>query len=352
MTQHTPTAAGEPGRSQVEPLVVARGVKKYFPITRGLFRQQVGVVKAVDSVDIDIRPGETFALVGESGSGKTTLGKVLARLYEPTGGTILFDGQDITRLHEGELRRLRRQIQVVFQDPTSSLNPRRRVKEILEDPLVIHGFGDARQRAQRVQELLDLVELPREFLYRYPSHLSGGQKQRVGIARALALEPKFIVLDEPTSALDVSVQAKIVALLKRLQTQLGLTYLFITHDLSLVRNMADHVGVMYLGRLVEQGPARRIFERPEHPYTNALLSCIPTVDEEELALIPEKIPLTGETPSPARVPAGCPFHPRCPKVMDVCRHIPPSFVALDGNLRVSCHLHSEGDPGRGVPAAS
>ena len=189
-----------------------------------------------------------------------------------------------------------------------------------------------------VRELLGLVELPAEFMYRYPSHLSGGQKQRVGIARALALEPQFIILDEPTSALDVSVQAKIVALLKRLQAQLGLTYLFITHDLSLVRNVADQVGVMYLGRLVEQGPVERIFRHPEHPYTRALLSCIPTVYDEELSLIPEKVPLTGEIPSPAQAPSGCPFHPRCPQAMDVCRHAMPDPVTLDGGVLVRCHL--------------
>jgi len=343
---HLPVGATGPGASgmranelhTVEPLVVARGVRKYFPITRGLLQRQVGVVKAVESVDLEIPRGQTFALVGESGSGKTTLGRVLARLLEPTAGQIRIGGVDITRLDEGELRALRRQVQMVFQDPTSSLNPRRRVKDILEDPLIIHGYGDARARQRRVRELLDLVELPAEFMYRYPSHLSGGQKQRVGIARALALEPQFIILDEPTSALDVSVQAKIVALLKRLQAQLGLTYLFITHDLSLVRNVADQVGVMYLGRLVEQGPVERIFRHPEHPYTRALLSCIPTVYDEELSLIPEKVPLTGEIPSPAQAPSGCPFHPRCPQAMDVCRHAMPDPVTLDGGVLVRCHL--------------
>lgn len=337
-----PTAQGASGGTRIDNegdvLVMARGVRKYFPIMRGLMRRPVGVVKAVESVDLFIRRGETFALVGESGSGKTTLGKVLARLYEPTAGQITIDGVDITLLGERDLRQLRRQVQMVFQDPTSSLNPRRRVRDILADPLIIHGYGNARQRLQRVRELLDLVELPDEFMYRHPSHLSGGQKQRVGIARALALEPKFIILDEPTSALDVSVQAKIIALLKRLQAQMELTYLFITHDLSLVRNVADQVGVMYLGRVVEQGPVERIFRRPEHPYTRALLSCIPTVDDRELSLIPEKVPLTGEIPSPAQAPSGCPFHPRCPAVMDVCRQAMPEPVTLDGGVQVRCHL--------------
>lgn len=354
MTQKSSTAASPGANEKVsaEPLVVVRGVRKYYPITRGLLQRQVGVVKAVESVDLEIHRGQTFALVGESGSGKTTLGKVLARLIEPTAGQIRIGGVDVTRLSERELRPLRRQVQMVFQDPTSSLNPRRRVQDILEDPLIIHGYGDARARQRRVRELLELVELPADFMYRYPSHLSGGQKQRVGIARALALEPQFIILDEPTSALDVSVQAKIVALLKRLQSQLGLTYLFITHDLSLVRNVADQVGVMYLGRLVEQGPVERIFRRPEHPYTRALLSCIPTVYDEELSLIPEKVPLTGEIPSPAQAPSGCPFHPRCPQAMDVCRQIMPDPVSLEDGVVVRCHLFGKETSGHESRTAS
>ncbi len=321
-------------------LLAARGLTKHFPIYRGIVLQrQVGAVRAVDQVDLTIMPGETLALVGESGSGKTTIGKLLIRVLRPTAGEIWFGGQDIAHLNDAALRPVRRRMQMVYQDPTSSLNPRRRVKDIIEDPLVIHKIGDAAQRASRVEELLHLVELPVEFAYRYPNALSGGQKQRVGIARALALNPAFIVLDEPTSALDVSVQAKIIALLKRLQAELGLTYLFITHDLRVVRNLATRVGVMYLGRIVEQAPTETLYANPAHPYTRALLSAIPALDEEELAAIPQKVPLQGEIPSAAHVPPGCAFHPRCPARFAPCdRVVPRESVVAEGHL-VRCHLY-------------
>lgn len=324
-----------------EALIAARGIKKYFPITKGVFRRAVGEVRAVDDVDLDIAPGETFALVGESGSGKTTLGKVLTRVWAPTAGEILFLGRDIAGLGEDALKPFRRQMQVVHQDPTSSLNPKKRIKDIIEDPLIIHGAGDARFRQRRVRELLDLVELPPDFLYRYPNAVSGGQKQRVGIARALALNPKLVVLDEPTSALDVSVQAKIIALLRRLQRELNLTYLFITHDLSLVRNLATRVGVMYLGRLVEIGPTERLFSEPRHPYTRSLLSAIPVVSDEELAMIPEKVHPKGEIPSPANAPSGCTFHPRCYQRLDVCDRVRPDLLELGVGQGVRCHLYYE-----------
>lgn len=318
------------------------GVKMHFPITAGLFRNQVGVVKAVDDIDIELNEKETFALVGESGSGKTTLAKAIFRLYRPTAGHIWFEGTDISTLDEQRLKPIRRQIQMVYQDPTSSLNPRKRLKEIIEEPLIIHGFRERNQRLRRVRELLDMVELPPEFLWRYPHNLSGGQRQRVGIARALALQPKLLILDEPTSALDVSVQAKIIGLLKKLQRELGLTYLFITHDLLLVRNFADRVGVMYLGHLVEVAPAAELYTYPRHPYTRALLSTIPTVHPSDKDMLPERTPLKGEIPSPAHQPSGCPFHPRCPRAMPQCVTKMPRIDEITPGVQVRCYLYGEG----------
>jgi len=328
-------------------LLEGHGLVKYFPVTAGLLRRKVGDVKAVDGVNLALEEGQTLALVGETGSGKTTLGRLLMRLLQPTSGRIAFAGRDITNLGEGELRPVRRQIQMVFQNPASSLNPRKRAKEIIEEPLVVHAVGTPVQRLRRVRELLERVELPpNDFLFRYPHALSGGQRQRVAIARALALQPKLIVLDEPTSALDVSVQAKIIALLRRLQREMNLTYLFISHDLSLVRNVADTVAVMYLGKIVELAPGKTLFRRPSHPYTRALLSAIPTVSDEEAALIPEKIVLHGEIPSPARVPPGCAFHTRCYARVDGCDRIVPELIPLgDGHL-VRCILY---DPAFGAP---
>lgn len=328
-------------------LLEAHGLVRYFPVTAGLLRRKVGDVKAVDGVNLALEEGRTLALVGETGSGKTTVGRLLARLLQPTSGRIVFAGRDITDLGERELRPVRRQMQMVFQNPASSLNPRKRAKEIIEEPLVVHAVGTPVQRLRRVGELLERVELPpKDFLFRYPHALSGGQRQRVAIARALALHPKLIVLDEPTSALDVSVQAKIVALLRRLQRELKLTYLFISHDLSLVRNVADSIAVMYLGKIVELAPAETLFRRPSHPYTRALLSAIPTVSDEEAALIPEKIVLRGEIPSPARVPTGCAFHPRCYARVDGCDRIVPELIPVgDGHL-VRCILY---DPALGAP---
>jgi peptide/nickel transport system ATP-binding protein len=328
-------------------LLEAHALVKYFPVTSGWLRRKVGDVKAVDGVSLTLGKGSTLALVGETGSGKTTLGRLLMRLLTVTSGQIVFEGRDITDLDEQALRSVRRQMQMVFQNPASSLNPRRRVKEIIEEPLVIHGIGTPVARLRQVRELLERVELPpHDFLFRYPHALSGGQRQRVAIARALALHPKLIVLDEPTSALDVSVQAKIIALLRRLQRELQLTFVFISHDLSLVRNVAESIAVMYLGKIVEAAPTESLFTSPSHPYTRALLSAIPTISDEEAALIPEKIVLRGEIPSPSRVPSGCAFHPRCYARIDGCDRITPELIALGGRHAARCILY---DPALGAP---
>ncbi|WP_255171176.1 ABC transporter ATP-binding protein [Natrononativus amylolyticus] len=316
---------------------------KYYPITGGLFRTKVGEVKAVDGVSFDVRRGETYAIVGESGCGKTSLGKTVARLLEPTSGTIEFRGQDIAAFDDRQLKSIRREIQVVYQDPTSSLNPRKRIKDIVAEPLVVHGVGTKADRRDRVAELLARVDLPQEFAYRYPNELSGGQKQRVAIARALTLEPSLLILDEPTSALDVSVQAKVVALLEELQAELDLAYLLITHDLSLTKNIADRIGVMYLGRFMEQADADELFARPRNPYTEQLLSAIPIVDESEAVYKPEKIEIQGETPDPSDPPSGCSFHPRCHRVFDDCSSVAPSLVRVGEDHTSRCLLHELAD---------
>ncbi len=317
-----------------------KSIKKYFPINKGLLKRKIGDVKAVDDISLNIPKGKTIAIVGESGSGKTTLLKTIMRFYEPTSGEIWFDGINIANLEEKDLKALRLDMQMVFQDPSTSLNPRKRIIDILEEPLIVHKKGNKSERLAQMEKLIELVELPKEFLYRYPHSLSGGQKQRIGIARALALNPKFICLDEPTSALDVSVQAKIIDLLKKLQKELGLTYLFITHDLSLVRNFADYVGVMYLGTLVEYGEVRSVFEQPLNPYTQSLLSSIPVVSDAEQNMLPIKIPLKGEIPSPINVPIGCKFHTRCPYKQEICLTAPPVSPSLNGGY-VLCHNYKE-----------
>ncbi len=306
--------------SATQPLLALRGMVKHYPVHGGVLNRQIGAVQAVRGVDLEVRAGETLGLVGESGCGKTTLGRVVLRLEEPTSGEIIFDGRDMLRIPPAEMALLRREMQVVFQDPYSSLNPRRTVGDILTQPFIIHRIGNAKERQRRVAELLTLVGLRPEHAARYPHEFSGGQRQRIGIARALALRPRFIVCDEAVSALDVSVQAQVLNLLMDLQDQFGLTYLFISHDLSVVEHVSDRVAVMYLGLIVEVADTATLYERPLHPYTEALLSASPPPDPKARRA---RIILQGDVPSPLHPPAGCPFQTRCPYVADNCRDGPP-----------------------------
>ncbi|RLC65012.1 MAG: peptide ABC transporter substrate-binding protein [Chloroflexi bacterium] len=319
-------------------LVQVRGLKKYFPITRGVvFSRHVGDIKAVDDVSFDIYQGETLGLVGESGCGKTTAGRTIIQLYRPTAGEVYYDGQDLTRMRGNDLRHMRRRMQIIFQDPYASLNPRLTVGSIVGEPLEIHRVARGKELRERVEELLQLVGLNPYFINRYPHEFSGGQRQRIGVARALALEPDFIVCDEPISALDVSIQAQIVNLLEELQEKLGLTYLFIAHDLSMVRHISDRVAVMYLGKIVELSNSDELYENPLHPYTKALLSAVPIPDpvvEEKR----QRIILEGDVPSPANPPPGCNFNTRCPVVMDVCSEEEPKFVEIEPGHFCACHL--------------
>jgi peptide/nickel transport system ATP-binding protein len=320
-----------------QPLMQARGLQVHFPIRRGVLRRTVGHVKAVDGVDMALHAGRTLALVGESGCGKTTVGKALLQLLRPTGGSVEFDGIELTGLRGEPLRRLRRAFQIIFQDPASSMNPRMLVGDIVAEGMRAQGIGgDRNAQRERVAALLDQVGLPESATQRYPHEFSGGQRQRIAIARALAVEPRLIVCDEPTSALDVSVQAQVLNLLKALQAELGLAYLFITHNIAVVAYLADEVAVMYLGRIVEQGPVGRILEAPAHPYTEALLASVPVPDPTHQR---EVLRLEGDMPSPAHPPAGCHFHERCPRALPRCREAYPPSVQLDELHRVACWLH-------------
>ena len=314
-----------------EPILSARGIKKYYPIKAGVVRRTVGHIKAVDGVDIDLYPGQTLGIVGESGCGKSTLGRVLMRLEDPTEGEIFYQGQDITKLKGAELRELRRDIQIVFQDPYTSLNPRKTVGDIVGEPFEIHPDVVPRsKRRERVQELLEQVGLNPEHINRYPHQFSGGQRQRIGIARGIALNPKVLICDEPVSALDVSVQAQVMNLLEKLQKDLGLSYLFIAHDLAVVRYISDRIGVMYLGKVVEIGNDEQIYEHPTHPYTQALLSAVPMPDPT-LRGKREQIVLSGDVPSPANPPTGCRFHTRCWKATEQCKvEVPELTDKADG----------------------
>ncbi len=300
-------------------------------------------MRAVDGVSFAIRERECLGLVGESGSGKSTVGRAILRLIQPTGGDIRFDGRSILRLSDSELRPLRRQMQMIFQDPQSSLNPRKTILRSVAEPLIVHEALSGRALRSRVQELLETVGLQRQHLYRFPHELSGGQRQRVGLARALALQPKLLVLDEPTSALDVSVQAQMLKLLERLREEFGLTFLFISHNLAVIRHICDRVAVMYLGRIVETAPVEALFTAPRHPYTEALLSAVPTLEMEGAR---QEIVLEGDVPSPLQVPPGCRFHPRCPKrIGEVCAREDPRWLRAGADHEVACHLYTKAPVG-------
>jgi len=322
------------------PLVEARALVKHYDSRRGLWGRLTGnpgtLVQAANGVDLAIRRGETLGLIGESGCGKSTLGRVLLRLHEPTSGKVFFDGVEVTALDDQAMKAMRRRMQIIFQDPYASLNPRKTVRQIVGQPLKVHGLARRAEVADRVAAMLENVGLKTHHMSRYPHQFSGGQRQRIGIARALILNPAFIVCDEPVSALDVSIQAQIIALLDDLKRELGLTYLFISHDISVIGYVSDRVAVMYLGEVVEEGPTRAVLAAPRHPYTQALLSAVPRV--ERAAPGHQRIRLTGDLPSPIDPPAGCKFHTRCPYAMEVCRSQPPQRRQVGSDHVAACHL--------------
>jgi oligopeptide transport system ATP-binding protein len=326
-----------------ELLLRAEHVKKYFPIRSGvLLQREVARVHAVDDVSIDLRAGETLGLVGESGCGKSTLARCIARLFPLTGGSVIFEGRDISRMSRRQLRPVRRELQLVFQDPYASLNPRKRVGAIISNPLRIHKRGNRKQIKQRVAELLELVGLSPEHINRYPHEFSGGQRQRIGVARALALRPRLIIADEPVSALDVSIRAQVINLLDDLQDDFHLTYIFIAHDLGVVRHVSDRIAVMYLGKIVEVSPAEELYKRPIHPYTEALLSAVP-IPDPDLATERKQIVLEGDVPSPIAPPSGCRFHPRCRYATDICTQEEPPLVERGtGSHLAACHHPLDG----------
>ena len=323
------------------PLVEVRNLRKYFPITRGLiFQRRIGDVKAVDDISFDVRQGETLGLVGETGCGKSTTARLLVRLLDPTSGEILIDGEDVAQRKGAGLKALHREVQMIFQDPYSSLNPRKTVGSVIAEPFVIHGlYKGSGERKKQVQELMDRVGLNPEHYNRYPHEFSGGQRQRIGVARAIALEPKLLIADEPVSALDVSIQAQVLNLLRRLQREMGLTLVFISHDLSVVRHMCDRVAVMYLGKIVELASSEALYSFPRHPYTGALLSAVPVPDPTGGKR--ERTLLAGDVPSPANPPSGCRFHTRCPKAQDLCRTDDPPLELKDPSrpeTDAACHF--------------
>ena len=323
-----------------ETLLKVDGLKKHFPIYKGVFRRQVGAVHAVDGVSFEINKGETLGLVGESGCGKSTTGRTILRLYKPTAGKVFYNGEDLMNLSENEMRRMRRKVQFIFQDPYASLNPRKTVTDIVGEPLIVHKLATKQEAKARVQELLGLVGLNPSFADRYPHEFSGGQRQRIGIARALSLQPELVICDEPISALDVSIQAQVINLLEDLQEEFGLTYLFIAHDLSMVRHISDRVAVMYLGVIMELAERDELYEHPLHPYSQALLSAVPIPDpiaEENR----RRILLEGDVPSPANPPTGCRFHTRCPIAETICREQRPEWREVKPKHFVACHLVDE-----------
>ncbi len=318
-----------------EPLLQVRDVKTHFPVRGGVLGRVRGTVKAVDGVSFDVLRGETLGLVGESGCGKSTLGRTLLRLLEPTAGSIRFEGQELTGLSQRQLRPLRRRMQLIFQDPYASLNPRMTVRDIIGEPFAIHGLAQGQEREEKVLALLDLMGLPRDAMERYPHEFSGGQRQRIGIARSIAMKPDLVIADEPISALDVSIQAQIVNLLVDLQRELKLTYVFIAHDLKIVEYISTRVAVMYLGKIVELASAADLYRRPRHPYTQALLSAVPVPDPEHKKT---RIILQGDVPSPLAPPPGCAFHPRCPHAFERCRRETPPLYALGNGHTAACFL--------------
>ncbi|MCY0877026.1 MAG: dipeptide ABC transporter ATP-binding protein [Firmicutes bacterium] len=326
-----------------EPLLQVTNLQKLFPIKKGLFRSTVGHVRAVDGVSFSVRAGETFGLVGESGCGKSTTGRSLLRLIEPTGGDIIFAGQDVRKMSRQNLRALRRQMQIVFQDPYASLNPRYTIKQTLEEPLLIHRLGhSSREREKRIEQLMETVGLSPSRMHRYPHEFSGGQRQRIGIARALAVSPQVIVADEPVSALDVSVQSQVLNLFDDLQKEFHIAYIFIAHDLSVVKHISDRIGVMYLGKMVELADADDLYHEPLHPYSQALLSAVPVPDPDAKR---DRIILQGDLPSPANPPSGCYFHPRCKDAMDVCRLKAPDWQEVKPGHFTACHLYGHAKGG-------
>lgn len=319
-----------------KPILEVKGLKKYFDVKSGFFGKKSGEVKAVDDVSFTVYEGEVLGIVGESGCGKSTTGKAILRLIEPTEGEVKFKGEDVTKLGREEMRKLRRDMQIIFQDPYASLNPRHTIERIISEPLLVHGIGTKKERREKVEELLEVVGLSAYHASRYPHQFSGGQRQRIGIARALVVNPKLIICDEPVSALDVSVQSQILNLMEDLKEEFKLTYLFIAHDLSVVKHISDRVGVMYLGRMVELAGKDDLYNGPKHPYTKALLSAVPVPDPDALG---DRVILEGDVPSPSDPPSGCTFHTRCPECLDRCKTERPEFKELGDNHFVACHLY-------------
>lgn len=321
-----------------ENLLEIKGLCKHFNLKKSIFEKNKKVLHAVDDVTLEIKKGETLGLVGESGCGKTTLGRTVVRLYEPTSGEIVYDNKNITNLNFQEMKSFRRKIQMIFQDPYASLNPRQTIGDIIKEPMEIHNLYEEKNRDKKVLEILELVGLNSSHMSRYPHEFSGGQRQRIGIARAIALQPKLIICDEPVSALDVSIQAKIINLLNELQEKMGIAYIFISHDLSVVKHIADRVGVMYLGNMMEMADTESLYAKPLHPYTQALFSAIPRIGKER---IEDKQILGGDVPSPANPPKGCRFCTRCPKVMDICKTERPDFKEVEPGHFCACHLYDK-----------